>query len=35
MFGGMILFSAAYYLAFGRKQYIPPVSIVKRERYGK
>ena len=34
MFGGMILFSAAYYLAFGRKQYIPPVFIVKREQYG-
>ena len=31
MFGGMILFATAYYLAFGRKQYIPPVLNVKRD----
>jgi amino acid transporter len=31
MFGGMILFATVYYLIYGRKQYTPPVFLVKRE----
>jgi hypothetical protein len=31
MFGGMILFATVYYLNYGRKQYTPPVFLVKRE----
>jgi len=33
MFGGIILFATVYYWIFGRKQYIPPVALVKREQY--
>jgi amino acid transporter len=33
IFGSVILFATAYYVIYGRKHYIPPVSIVKREQY--
>ena len=33
MFGGIILLATAYYWVWGRKQYTPPVSLVKREQY--
>jgi amino acid transporter len=33
MFGSVILFATTYYVIYGRKHYIPPVSIVKRQEY--
>ena len=33
IFGSVILFATAYYVIHGRKHYIPPVSIIKREQY--
>lgn len=33
MFCSIVLFATIYYLIYGRKQYIPPVLIVKREQY--
>ena len=33
IFGSVILFATAYYVIYGRKHYIPPVFIVKREQY--
>ena len=31
MYGGMLIFSIAYYFLYGRKTYVPPVALVKRE----
>lgn len=33
IFGGIILFAVVYYFIYGRKQYVPPVALVKREEY--
>jgi amino acid transporter len=33
MFGGIILLATVYYLIWGRKQYVPPVALVKRDQY--
>ena len=33
IFGGIILFAVVYYFIYGRKQYIPPVALVKREEF--
>lgn len=33
IFGGIIIFAVVYYFIYGRKQYIPPVALVKREEY--
>ncbi|RMZ86993.1 hypothetical protein DV736_g5784, partial [Chaetothyriales sp. CBS 134916] len=33
MFGGVIVLATAYYWVWGRKQYTPPVALVKREQY--
>ncbi|PYH65073.1 GABA permease [Aspergillus vadensis CBS 113365] len=31
MYGGMLIFSIIYYALYGRKTYVPPVALVKRE----
>ncbi|PWY72726.1 GABA permease [Aspergillus eucalypticola CBS 122712] len=31
MYGGMLIFSIIYYAMYGRKTYVPPVALVKRE----
>ncbi|KAI2815769.1 hypothetical protein CBS63078_10260 [Aspergillus niger] len=31
MYGGMLIFSIIYYVLYGRKTYVPPVALVKRE----
>jgi len=33
IFGGIIVFAVVYYFVYGRKQYIPPVALVKRAEY--
>jgi amino acid transporter len=33
IFGGIILFAVVYYFIYGRKQYVPPVALVKRDEY--
>ena len=31
MFGSIIIFETTYYLIYGRRQYVPPVALVKRD----
>jgi amino acid transporter len=33
IFGGIILFAVVYYFIYGRKQYVPPVALVKRDGF--
>ena len=33
IFGGIITFAVVYYFIYGRKQYVPPVALVKRDGY--
>ena len=33
IFAGIIGFAVVYYFVYGRKQYVPPVALVKREEY--
>jgi amino acid transporter len=33
MFGGVVLFATLYYFVLGRKHYVPPVMLVKHDRY--
>ncbi|OJJ44547.1 hypothetical protein ASPZODRAFT_18125 [Penicilliopsis zonata CBS 506.65] len=32
MYGGMLIFSVTYYFIYGRKNYIPPIALVNRDR---
>jgi amino acid transporter len=32
MYGGMIIIAIVYYILYGRSTYVPPVTLVKRER---
>lgn len=33
MFAGIMIFACTYYVAYGRKHYVPPVALVKRDIY--
>lgn len=33
IFGGIVIFATVYYFIYGRKQYVPPVALVKRDLY--